>query len=214
MAELIKNVEDVFTEINSLFPDSILFGALLLYLLTQNVAYGVLTIFIIEIIGSHKIISWLMFNVLGHDKSRVNISNIKKCGFGFKNVDVRARLNINTEYPSYGVFSMISVFTYLGISMIEFSETLKNMGNDWYYRSVVSYFFTITLAILFIMYNMSCINSTELITAVLFGIIIGSIFYYINKSLFGLESMNFLGLPYIVSKETNGSPIYICINKA
>jgi hypothetical protein len=32
----------------------------------------------------------------------------------------------------------------------------------------------------------------------------------INKKLFGKESMNFLGLPYIVSKESKGDPIYIC----
>ena len=35
-------------------------------------------------------------------------------------------------------------------------------------------------------------------------------FYYVNKSVFGEESMNFLGLPYMVSKESQASPIYVC----
>ena len=35
-------------EIHSLMPDSILFGSLLLYLLTQNFAFGVFAVFIFE----------------------------------------------------------------------------------------------------------------------------------------------------------------------
>jgi len=42
------------------------------------------------------------------------------------------------------------------------------------------------------------------------AILLGSIFFYLNKLIFGDESVNFLGLPYIVSKESLGSPIYIC----
>ena len=40
--------------------------------------------------------------------------------------------------------------------------------------------------------------------------IVGSIFFYVNKSLFGEESMNFLGLPYLVDKNSQGAPIYVC----
>ena len=42
------------------------------------------------------------------------------------------------------------------------------------------------------------------------AVIVGVIFFYINKAIFGVEAMNFLGLPYLVSKESEGSPIYVC----
>jgi hypothetical protein len=46
--------------------------------------------------------------------------------------------------------------------------------------------------------------------AVTLAFISGIIFFTINKSLFGQESVNFLGLPYIVSKDSQASPIYVC----
>ena len=47
-------------------------------------------------------------------------------------------------------------------------------------------------------------------TAVFFAVIAGSIFFSLNKKVFGIESINFLGLPYMVSKESEGHPIYVC----
>ena len=42
------------------------------------------------------------------------------------------------------------------------------------------------------------------------AIIVGTVFFYINKAVFGEEAINFLGLPYLVNKEKEGSPIYVC----
>jgi hypothetical protein len=54
----------------------------------------------------------------------------------------------------------------------------------------------------------------EIIIATVLAVIVGYIFFYLNKSLFGAESMNFLGLPVLASKGTdsNGNPneIYVC----
>jgi hypothetical protein len=36
------------------------------------------------------------------------------------------------------------------------------------------------------------------------------IFFKVNLSLFGTESINFLGLPYMVNKNEVGAPIYVC----
>jgi hypothetical protein len=46
--------------------------------------------------------------------------------------------------------------------------------------------------------------------AIAMAMIVGAIFFYVNKSLFGEEAMNFLGLPYLMSKDSQGAPIYIC----
>ena len=42
------------------------------------------------------------------------------------------------------------------------------------------------------------------------GLIVGMFFFKVNLSLFGIESINFLGLPYIVNKNEVGAPIYVC----
>jgi ABC-type uncharacterized transport system permease subunit len=51
---------------------------------------------------------------------------------------------------------------------------------------------------------------SEIVYAVVFAVMVGAIFFRVNKALFGVESMNFLGLPYVVSKDSTGSPIYVC----
>jgi hypothetical protein len=54
----------------------------------------------------------------------------------------------------------------------------------------------------------------EIIIAAALAVIVGYLFFYINKTLFGMESMNFLGLPVLTSKGTdaNGNPadVYVC----
>jgi hypothetical protein len=47
------NVGSVITELHMLMPDSILFGSLLLFLLTQNQAFGIFGVFIFETVLSH-----------------------------------------------------------------------------------------------------------------------------------------------------------------
>jgi hypothetical protein len=49
-----------------------------------------------------------------------------------------------------------------------------------------------------------------MMVATMFGIMVGLIFYFINSSLVGQESMNFLGLPLLINKSDNGSSIYVC----
>ena len=44
-------------EIYSLMPDSLLFGSLVLYFLTQNLSFGVFAIFIFQTVFSHRILS-------------------------------------------------------------------------------------------------------------------------------------------------------------
>ena len=44
------------------------------------------------------------------------------------------------------------------------------------------------------------------------AIVIGILLFVLNKSLFGREAMNFLGLPDTVSLIEKQDPIYVCTN--
>jgi hypothetical protein len=194
-------------EINLLIPDSILFGSLLLYFLTQNLSFGIFAIFIFETVLSHKLISWVSGQTVGQSRS-VDM----KCRVGFKTPSFNTqRVFSHEQYPSYGVFSIASIATYLALATKEFSSTMSAMGPEWESRSTVAYVFIGLVLSAFIGVRMIyCENIGEIMTALMFAIIVGAIFYSTNKALFGIESMNFLGLPYIVTKESQGSPIYVC----
>jgi hypothetical protein len=200
---------DPIAEIHALMPDSIMFGSLLLYFLTQNIAFGVFAVFIFQNVLSHRLISWIFAQSVGSSQP-----GTVGCRSGFK----IARLDINRifdhdPYPSYGIFSITSIATYLGLATKEFTPTLDAMGSvDWSSRSIAAYVcIGIVLALFVIVRLLVCTDTFgEMMIAMGLAIIVGIIFFFVNKKLFGLEALNFLGLPYLVSKEEKGAPIYVC----
>jgi hypothetical protein len=201
------SVIKTITEIHSLMPDSILFGSLLLYFLTQNISFGVFSIFIFETVLSHRFISWMFSQSVGLSRS----SDVK-CRVGFKTPQFNVqRMFSHDQYPSYAIFSISSIATYLGLATNEFSKTMEEMGSEWSGRSMIAYIFIgLVLAIFIIARLITCDNIGEIVVALFLAVMVGGIFFYINKVVFGVESMNFLGLPYMVSKDEKGSPIYVC----
>jgi hypothetical protein len=201
-------VVKTISEIRMLMPDSILFGSLLLYFLTQNLSFGIFAVFIFETVLSHKVISWISSQAVGPSRS----ADIQ-CRPGYKTPQINPqRMFTHDTYPSYGVYSITAIATYLALATKEFSATMDAMGPEWASRSTMAYtFIGLVLAAFIIAQIWSCGDSmSEILMAGVFAIVAGAIFFSINKSLFGEEAINFLGLPYLVSKESQGSPIYVC----
>ena len=200
----------------NLMPDSILFGSILLYFLTQNLSYGVFTIFIFEITVAHKLTSFIYTQTATEKGKDPTI----ECRVGYKTPRFAPdRIFSKDQRPSYGVFSISAIGSYLALAINSFSDALSAMsersgeyGSDWIGRRVVAYTFVIMIVAGCIVYNMvnQCNTKTDVVIAAIFGIITGIFGFSINNSIFGKESMNFLGLPFIFSKESAGSPIYIC----
>ena len=203
------------SEMYKLMPDSVLFGSLVLYFLTQNLSYGIFSAFIIELTLSHRLISWVMSQSAGSPDKPKPIA----CRPGYKTpqMDVSRMFN-HDPYPSYGIFSMVSMATYLGFATNEFSAVLTSMGENWKTRSTIAYTFMGLIVLTFILARLflsGCDDTLgEIIMATGLAVMVGYLFFYLNKMIFGQESMNFLGLPVLSSKGTdcNGNPnnIYIC----
>ena len=114
-------------------------------------------------------------------------------------------------YPSYGIFSIVSMASYLGFATNEFSSVLASMGENWKSRRMVAYVFMALIVATFIMARIFLSNCDDTLGEILIAsglaVVMGYLFFYINKSIFGTESMNLLGLPSMSKK--NGD-IYIC----
>jgi hypothetical protein len=196
-------------EIITLIPDSILFGSLFLYFLTSNASFGVFGVFVLESILSYKFISWMISQTVGESRPPGNI----KCLSGYKTprFDPSKILPIHA-YPPFAIFSVTSMATYIGIAMSSFKEVFETMGPEWQSRSTVSYILLSILMILTILVRSvsGCDTFGDMAISVMLGIIVGLIFYYVNKSLFGQEGINFLGVPTLVNKAGAGAPIYVC----
>jgi hypothetical protein len=206
-----SSVLSSISEIYNLMPDSILFGSIILYVLTQNITFGVFAIFIIELIVTHRGISWFFSQANGSvSGSHADI----KCRAGFKTAQINAgRMFTHDPYPSYSIFSLTAIATYLGMSISEFSDTLKKMGDQWVLHSHLSVYFILFIVPVFIItrYVTNCdTNVNEIIIAGVLAAIAGVSFFYINKKIFGTECINFLGLPTLEPASADGNPIYIC----
>jgi hypothetical protein len=202
-------------EMYNLMPDSVLFGSFIMYFLTQNLAYGIFSAFIIELTLSHRLIAWMSVQMFGPPAIQKPIA----CRAGYKTpqMDISRMFN-HDPYPSYGIFSMVSMASYLGFATHACSTALESMGQNWRTRSTIAYVFmglVVSTFILARIFLSGCDDTVgEIIIAAALAIIVGYLFFYINKTLFGMESMNFLGIPVLTSKGTdaNGNPadVYVC----
>jgi hypothetical protein len=204
---VIKTVAEMY----NLMPDSVLFGSLLFYFLTQNTAYGVFSAFIVEMTISHRLIAWFFSQSVGSPDTQKPV----QCRAGYKTprLDIK-RMFDHDPYPSYGIFSIASMATYLGFATNEYAAVLASMGDDWKTRSMVAYVFMVLIVATFIMARIFLSNCDdtlgEIMIALALAFVVGYLFFYLNKSIFGKESMNLLGLPYMASKDSKGNSVYVC----
>ena len=208
LSDLPSSLLDAVVEIHSLLPDSILFGSLLLYFMTHHLAIGVFALFLMEMVGAHRLASWVFSESVGPTKS----SGPLRCRAGYKTPQYQyQRIFAHEAYPSYSIFSITSIATYLGLSTRAFSATMEQMGEDWTMRTTVTYSFIAFFLLSFLLARLwSCEGKGEVMIAMSLAVLTGLIFFYINKAVFGVEAVNFLGLPYLVQKDKQGTPIYVC----
>jgi len=206
-------------ELGKLFPDSILFGSLLMYCLTQNLSFGVLAIFFLETSLLHRIIAFVYEKSMGSApnrySSKTSDAEILNCRSGFRASQKQwERTFSNDTYPSIPVFFWSSFVAYMVGSNASFATILSTMGSDWQPRVIFSSIAIAGMTVLFLLARHTawggCDSTSELFLALITGLACGVILYFINKQLFGLEGLNYNGLPVLVNKTDVGSNIYVC----
>jgi len=197
-------------ELHRMMPDSLLFGSFLLYVLTQHAPFGVFALFVVELILSHKLVGWVMAQSVGASPVQ-EPSAACRMGYKIGRTDFR-RLFSHASYPSFGMFSIMGVIAYLGRSMLTFSETLDAMGPVWASRKTVALIFVICLVLAVTGGRIlsGCEPAGEIVLGGALGAGAGLLLYSLHLALFGEQGVNFLGLPYLVTKESQGAPIYVC----
>jgi hypothetical protein len=203
-------------ELQRLFPDSVLFGSMIMYIITMSTPYRVLAIFMLFVMLFHWIISTFIAKTYGKlsTSSSGPSAYIERCTTGFrtarKEID---RILRPQAYPSLSIMSMISFATYMISTMIQFAETLETMGPEWKGRIIFASIFCVLIpasVILIRIYGIGCESVSEVLVASGFGLVTGIGLFFLMKALFGLDGINILGLPYLVDKTEQGSDVYVC----
>jgi len=217
----VTTANNSITEIGRLFPDSVLFGSLLLFFMTQNLPYGIFALFMIETSLLHKVVSFLFDKTSGGNPSSTNSATKATkntdaaCISGFRGGRIEFERSFTHTYPSSPMFFLGSIASYLVLVNAAFKETMDEMGQDWSSR----FGFGIAMIIIWcaaaiVMRGLyGCDHFSEIGLAFLIGAVLGGGLYIINTKLFGMEGVNFLGLPYLVNKTETGNPLYVCMPK-
>lgn len=192
-------------------PDAIQFGSLALYFLTQNYTFGIFTLFTFETTLFHKVVSFV-FKGAGGDPG-AGSSKEARCRSGFRSprFEFERRFMADT-YPSLGLYFFGAMAAYLSLATYLFSDTLQLMGPVWTGRLAFSTAFVSLLLLFLAVYRFftGCDTLMTVFIALFIGALTGTVFYFINYNVFGVEAMNFLGLPYVVDKANQSNPIYVC----
>jgi len=206
----IENIVPILLELQRLLPDSLLFGSFVLYILTHLSSYGFFSLFLIESKILHSLLAYVFQMIYGPSTpSSIDISCV--AGLLTPRLEWTA-MKPSSSYPSSSPYYISAVATYIGMSMRSFQTVLQTMGSEWESRTIVSLFFIIamTIVLLTTRYLQGCESISSILFASSIGIVVGLLFYALHTRLFGQESVNFLGLPLIVSSTNDGNPIYIC----
>jgi hypothetical protein len=226
--EIIKQFIDTITSstriIHKLFPDSLLFGSIILYAITHNLPYGVLSLFILESSLLHRFISQLTTSFIAVTSPSGEFrGGSMDCIPGFAGslstlsysspAMLLANKYSHLTFPSYSTYIIVSVATYLGLSAWYFKDTMDEIGHSWSSRYIVALVFCALIPFLYLLGQLltGCAsNLSNIVYAFITGGLVGYSLYLFNKHLFGPEGINFLGLPYLIDKTKTNNPIYIC----
>jgi hypothetical protein len=213
VSDFAGGVGNAVGEIARLFPDSALFGSIVLYLITQHLPYGVFAVFLLESAGLYKAINLITDSISDRPSmKRGSLEQTKNCRPGF----LAPRLEPERTFMHEGLISMpmfymTATIAYLLGATMQFASVLNTMGSSWSSRTLVSIVFAILLLVLCYLRNMGCSSHLSLIGAVVLGGGAGAFFWFVNSRVFGNESMNFAGLPYLTDKADTSSVLYACV---
>lgn len=212
-------VTPVFGTLIAYLPDSIILGTALYALLTLSFPLMFLFLFELEAL--------FVQNLLG-GAARLAFPTLTvpqtdpQCKPGYYNPMSRDRVTMlklfgdgTSAFPSRPLFLISSVFGYLMSSLVAFQDIIRNLDDDAQMRLTLAAVGGVTTLVLLYVYYMraGCETFLNGMTTVLVGLALGALGMILHKMFFGMEAINFLGLPTLVNKTEVGAPLYICASK-
>ena len=195
-------------------PDSLILGTLMLSLLTQSYPYSVLLFAFIEIILSHYVLSSFISYISGAQGPDIP----DRCGFqipSYTQISILKSLLKASACPSAPTFFMASVVSYMLGSTMNMRDEIADLSKK---NPILKSRFPIStvLGILFlctyVVWRISngCDTLMGGMGSIVLGMAVGGFFLMANSYIFGRESINFTGLPLLVSRISTGQPLYAC----
>jgi hypothetical protein len=189
-------------------PDSLFLGSILLSIFTQSFPLIVLSLAMGEIGILHRALAFIFDSVSDNLKTQ----GPEICRIGIPSPYQFSLVgNLVKEYafPNGTLFFLSAVIVYISSSITqftdEFNELSKISGQEsyWNSRTILSSIFSVLLLIIFLLYNVlyGCVNVIPALGSIAIGSLVGMGILFLNKSLFGKQGINFLGIPILENRK-------------
>ncbi len=211
-----KNIfTPMFDTLISYLPDSIILGTGIFGILTLSFPIMFLFLFELETIFVQNLMGRFTTETLTPLGAPQTSDGCKTGYFAPPSRDRITLLKLFGEggsFPSRPLFLLSAVFGYLISSLMAFQDVISNLDNDFKMRLTLAGVGTlITLGLVLVYYMRGgCVGFLGGSAAIVLGVMLGFVLMNLHQKFFGLEAVNFLGLPTIVSKTEKGSPLYVC----
>ena len=205
-----------FSRFVSYLPDSLIAGTLLFGTVTMNYPILVLLLFELEAIAVHRGLAGFSRYAFP-TATEPSADAACKDGYQTDMTDERRTLlalfgESGSSFPVRPLFLLSAVLSYLYSSLISFQDVIRNLDKDYNTRVTLAGIGTIlSILVVFAIYmKKGCMSFFQGAGTVFFGILLGALGMLIHSTVFGRDSVNFLGFPLLGSVIESRAPLYVC----
>jgi hypothetical protein len=215
MAALSKGMASMFASI----PDSLFIGSFVLAILFQSLPLAAIFGSLIELSAIRLVIG----NILARIMPSLSVASTadarcKKPGVVFSTMDSAMKAmasKYEIAFPSDTLFILGGLGSYIVTCLYQMKDVLKELGPEWEQRLYISMGLVAFGLLCYCIYQLtfSCTTAGPLFLSLILAIVSGILISFQNASIFGKETINILGLPFLDERVETGAPIYACVGE-
>jgi hypothetical protein len=220
MERLGKGIDSLFNspvsvvqEMIRIFPDGLIMGMGFFAMITLSVPYAVFFASLIE-----SVIGFYGLRTLNSYLSFVSSKSVQntQCMSGYLSKDIEALTlfgsSTQSQFPSSHLYILSVASSYIMSILFRFSKELEILGVNYssrFYIASMSIPVLITVVSLYRIY-FGCDDFGVLFFSIAAGLVVGLLLVEQNYRLFGLSSINIIGIPVLHKRTAEGQNLYIC----
>jgi hypothetical protein len=202
-------------------PDSLCIGSLILSIIFQSFPLFMVFITFIELVIGRIAIGTLASYISPSFSLSKDRSGKSQCSPGVQydtlnSISTALRQQFNIIFPSETIFILGGIGSYVMSSILQMKDVMTQLGPDWEGRIYIIGTMLLLGFMTFIIYQLQndCNTFGSLLLSSILAILAGTLISFQNRSLFGKEAINLLGLPYLDDRIETGAPLYVCSSKS
>lgn len=214
-----------FEEQIRILPDSIIFGSLILALLTQSYSTVMFAVAMLEagIAGGLLQALFTYMDILHTAPSNPDKPYMCVSGYATPTLETLFSIckdklcsgKISSGVPSFPVYFLSTAISYVIGSMYMQKEELEALGPAYAARFYIALFASFLLLTIVTFYRVAhgCDGLGTIIFTLLAGFLVGGLLMYQNMALLGRDATNLTGVPLLRERTRDGKPLYVCPQK-